>query len=370
MNLNDKQKERFFGRVLELAQKGWGSTHPNPMVGALVVERGEIVSEGYHHACGQPHAEVEALASLGRKATPDAAMFISLEPCSTHGKTPPCTGAILESGIKKVFVATTDPNPKHAGRGLALLTNAGVAVELATEPIQARAERLNFIFNHNMRTGDPLIALKLAQSANGMVAERSGYPSSVTGEEARQDVMRWRRHFPAICAGAGTVLADDPSLTSRLPSETWCPMRIIVDSSLSTLGDQVVPRKVYVDEFSDRSIVLTTSKGMGNIHRVARAKDLGVRLVEVEESDGGGVDPSSLRSVLSELSLNALYCEGGPTFARSLLGSGQVDYLFHYRSPKHFEGEDALPGPGLDAYPVRDPIEEEFGDDKLIHGFL
>lgn len=370
MNLNDKQKERFFGRVLELAQKGWGSTHPNPMVGALVVERGEIVSEGYHRACGQPHAEVEALASLGRRATPDAAMFISLEPCSTHGKTPPCTGAILKSGITKVFVATTDPNPKHAGAGLDLLRNAEVEVELANESIQARAERLNFIFNHNMVAGSPLVALKLAQSANGMVAERSGHPSSVTGEEARQDVMRWRRHFPAICAGAGTVLADDPSLTSRLPGETWCPMRILVDSSLSTLGSQVVPRKVYVDEFSDRSIVLTTSKGMGNIQRVARAKDLGVRLVEVEESDGGGVDPSSLRSVLSELSLNALYCEGGPTFARSLLGSGQVDYLFDYRSPRRFEGEDALPGPGLEEYPLRKPIEEEFGDDKLIHGFL
>lgn len=368
--MNDKQKERFFGRVLELAQKGWGSTHPNPMVGALVVERGEIVSEGYHRACGQPHAEVEALASLGRRATPDAAMFISLEPCSTHGKTPPCTGAILKSGITKVFVATTDPNPKHAGAGLDLLRNAEVEVEVANESIQARAERLNFIFNHNMVAGSPLVALKLAQSANGMVAERSGHPSSVTGEEARQDVMRWRRHFPAICAGAGTVLADDPSLTSRLPGETWCPMRILVDSSLSTLGSQVVPRKVYVDEFSDRSIVLTTSKGMGNIQRVARAKDLGVRLVEVEESDGGGVDPSSLRSVLSELSLNALYCEGGPTFARSLLGSGQVDYLFDYRSPRRFEGEDALPGPGLEEYPLRKPIEEEFGDDKLIHGFL
>ena len=135
MNLNDKQKERFFGQVLELARKGWGSTHPNPMVGALVVERGEIVAEGYHHACGEPHAEVEALASLGRKPDPEAAMFISLEPCSTHGKTPPCTAAILESGIKKVFVATTDPNPKHAGAGLDLLKNAEVDVELAPDSL-------------------------------------------------------------------------------------------------------------------------------------------------------------------------------------------------------------------------------------------
>jgi diaminohydroxyphosphoribosylaminopyrimidine deaminase / 5-amino-6-(5-phosphoribosylamino)uracil reductase len=370
MILDDEQKNKFFGRVLELAQEGWGRTHPNPMVGALIVERNQIVAEGYHHACGEPHAEIEALASLGRKPDPDATMFVSLEPCSTHGNTPPCTGAILRSGIKKVFVACTDPNPKHEGGGLDLLRNAGVEVELAPDSVRDEAERMNFIFNHNMRTSGPLIALKLAESANGMVAERMGQPSLVTGTEAREDVMRWRRHFPAICAGAGTVLADDPSLTSRLPDETWCPVRILVDSSLSTFGNQVGPRKVYVDEFSDRSVVLTTAKGMGNVERVARAKDLGIRLIEVDESGGGGVDPSCFHSVLFELSLNAIYCEGGPTFARALLSSGQVDYLFHYRSPKLFEGEDALPGPGLDEYPVRKPIEAEFGDDSLIHGFL
>jgi len=368
--LDDDPKEKLFARVLKLAQEGWGRTYPNPMVGALIVERGEVVAEGYHHACGEPHAEIEALASLGRKPDPDAAMFVSLEPCSTQGKTPPCTGAILESGIKKVFVATTDPNPEHAGRGLDLLRNAGVEVELADEPIQARAERLNFIFNHNMRTGDPLIALKLAETANGMVAERSGQPSSVTGKEARRDVMRWRRLFPAICVGSGTALADDPSLTSRLPNETWCPVRILVDSSLSTLAEGVSTRKIHVDEFSDRTVVLTTAKGTGNAERLGRAKEIGVRLIEVEESKSGGVDPSCLRSVLSELNLHAVYCEGGPTLARALLESGQIDYLFRYRSPKLFEGGDALPGPGLDGYPVREPIEEMLGEDRLTHGFL
>lgn len=370
MTLDDEQKERFFARVLKLARKGWGSTHPNPMVGALVVERGEIVAEGYHHACGEPHAEIEAFSSLGREPDPEAVLFVSLEPCSTHGKTPPCTAAILESGIKKVFVATTDPNPKHAGRGIGILVKAGVEVELAPDSVRKEAERMNLIFNHNMLTGGPLVALKLAESANGMVAERSGYPSEVTGAEAREDVMRWRRLFPAICVGSGTLLADDPSLTSRLPDETWCPARILVDSSLSTLRDGVVPRKVYVDEFSARTVILTTAKGLGHEERVARANEFGIRLIEAEESRSGRVDPSFLRSVLSELSLNALYCEGGPTLARSLLESDQVDYLFHYRSPKLFGGEEALPGPGLDEYPVREAIEEEFGEDSLNHGFL
>ena len=370
MNLDADQKEKFFGRVLKLAQEGWGRTHPNPMVGSLIVERGEIVAEGYHQACGGSHAEIEAFATLGREPGPDAVMFVSLEPCSTHGKTPPCTEAILRSGIKKVFVATTDPNPKHAGKGLDLLRNAGVEVELANEPIQGRVERLNIIFNHNMRTADPLIALKLAESANGMVAEKPGHPSLVTGEKARQDVMRWRRLFPAICVGSGTVLADDPSLTARLPDETWCPVRILVDSSLSTLRDEVVPRKVYVDEFSDRTVILTTAKGMGDKERVARAKEFGTCLIEVEEAKGGGIDPAGLRVVLSELCLNALYCEGGPTLARSLLEAGQVDYLFRYRSPKLFEGPDALSGPGLAEYPVREPMEEKLGEDTLTHGFL
>ena len=370
MSLSGRKKEKFFGRVLELARKGWGDTHPNPMVGALIMESGEIVAEGYHQACGKPHAEVEALGSLGRKPNPGAIMFISLEPCSTHGKTPPCTKAILESGIKKVFVSTTDPNPKHAGNGFDLLRNEGVEVELADEPTQAKADRLNFIFNHNIKTGRPLISLKFAESANGMVAERMGRPSSVTGKEARADMMHWRRLFPAICVGSGTVLADDPSLTSRLPENTWCPVRLLVDSSLSTLAEGVSPRKVYVDQFSERSIVLTTARGMQDSGRVQKAKEHGVRLIEVEESASGGVEPSCLHKVLSELSLHAVYCEGGPTFARSLLGSGQADYLFHYRSPKLFEGEDALPGPGLDDYPIREPIEEEHGEDRLVHGFL
>ena len=370
MTLDDRQKERFFRRVLELARKGWGRTHPNPMVGALIVERGEVVAEGYHRACGEPHAEIEAFASLGREPGTDAAMFVSLEPCSTHGKTPPCTSAILKSGIKKVFVACADPNPSHSGIGLELMRGSGLEVELAPDALREKATRLNFIFNHNMRSGAPLIALKLAESANGMVAERPGYPSEVTGAEARADVMRWRRLFPAICAGSGTVLADDPSLTVRLPDETWCPVRIVVDSALSTLRDEVVSRKVYVDEFSDRTVILTTAKGTKHEERVARAKGCGVRLIEAEESGDGRVDLSSLRSVLSELKLHALYCEGGPTLARSLLESGQVDYLFNYRSPKIFEGEEALPGPGLAEYGVLEPLEEQFGEDRLTHGFL
>ena len=189
----------LYGRVLELARKGWGSTHPKPMVGALIVEKVEVVAQGFHQKSGGPHAEVEALNSLGRQPSPDASIIISLEPCSTHGKTPPCTDAILHSGIQTVYVAALDPNPRHAGNGIEILREKGLNVELASPDVQERAGRLNFIFNHNMQTGRPMIALKLAESANGKLADEAGRPSRVTESEARADMMHWRRLFPAIC---------------------------------------------------------------------------------------------------------------------------------------------------------------------------
>lgn len=370
MNLDRNRVAELFARALTVARKAWGNTHPNPMVGALIVEEGRIVAEGCHHACGKPHAEVDALSALAREPTADAVMFVSLEPCSTHGKTPPCTDAILRSGIKKIFIATTDPNPMHAGRGLDLLRHAGLEVELAPQEIQAEAERLNFIFNHNMRNGSPLIALKMAETSNGMVAREVGLASRVTEEAARNDVMRWRRLFPAICVASGTALVDDPSLTSRRAHETWCPLRILVDSTLSTLRMEISPRKIFVDEFSNRTVVLTTAKGMRSSERVARAKQLGIRLLEAEEGQGGGIAPEGLRSAVAEAGLNAVYCEGGVSFARSLLEFNQVDYLFRYRSPKVFDDEKALPGPNLGRYEIKGGIENNLGEDQLLHGFL
>ena len=365
-----EETEVHFGRTLELAKKGWGNTHPNPMVGAIIVEAGEVVAEGYHPRAGSAHAEVDAFSKLGRRPNNGATMFVSLEPCSTHGRTPPCVDAILRSGIKNLFVGSLDPNPEHAGRGIKILEEAGVLVHLGSKKMQAKATRLNFIFNHNMLMGRPLIALKMAETQNGMVAQNSGAPSRITEVEARANMMLWRRFFPAICVGAGTVLSDDPCLTSRTPTETWCPLRIIIDSKLVTLGTLVPDRNVYSDEFAVRTIILTTSSGLSQQDCVSRAKELGVRLVEVEEDETGRAKPDALRFALNQFKMNAVYCEGGPTLARSLLGSGNVDYLFKYRSPKIFDNEQALPGPGFEDFPINAPIEQKLGDDLLIHGFL
>mgnify|MGYP002002294538 FL=1 len=363
-------QDALFLRTIELAEKGWGRTHPNPMVGALIVENGEVVGEGYHAVAGHAHAEVEAFRSLGRPPQAGAELYVSLEPCSTDGRTPPCTRAILDSGITRVRVATPDPNPSHAGRGLDLLREAGVDVILAEGEIRERAERLNFIFNHNMEKESPLVALKVAESADGFVTREAGRPSEVTGPEARADLMRWRRLFPAICVGAGTALADDPSLTARLPQETWCPVRLVLDSQLSTLASDVAERRLYADEFSDRTVLLVTEAGLARSGRVSRAESLGLRLLPVEAEASGRIRPQALRSALTELGLNAVYCEGGGSVAQSLLGEGVVDYLFRYQSPKLFSGPDALPGPDLDTLNLREPITAKLGEDRLTHGFL
>ena len=362
-------RDKLWGRLLSLAQKGWGQTHPNPMVGALIVEDGEVVAEGYHQRAGGGHAETVALNALGRKPQKNAVLIVSLEPCSTYGRTPPCTGAIVQSGIKHVLVGCSDPNPEHSGRGLKILEKAGIEVKLAPENFQVLFSRLNFIFNHQIITGEPLIALKIAATANGMVAERAGYPSRVTEAEARADMMNWRRLFPAICVGSGTVLADNPSLTARKGREIWCPIRLVLDSTLSTLAPEVAPRKLYSDQFADHTIIVTAS-GLQNRLQVQRAEKLGVQLVEGELGTEGQLLPQSLRSVLKKLELNSVYCEGGPTLARSLLEAGEIDYLFRYRSPRVFDQPDALAAPELDQYPLNEPIEQILATDQLTHGFL
>ncbi|MEC8789862.1 MAG: bifunctional diaminohydroxyphosphoribosylaminopyrimidine deaminase/5-amino-6-(5-phosphoribosylamino)uracil reductase RibD [Verrucomicrobiota bacterium] len=363
-------QDALFLRTIELAEKGWGRTHPNPMVGARIVENGEVVGEGYHAVAGHAHAEVEAFRSLGRPPQAGAELYVSLEPCSTDGRTPPCTRAILDSGITRVRVATRDPNPSHAGRGLDLLREAGVDVILAEGEIRERAERLNFIFNHNMEKGSPLVALKVAESADGFVTREAGRPSEVTGPEARADMMRWRRLFPAICVGAGTALADDPSLTARLPQETWCPVRLVLDTQLSTLASDVVERRLYADEFSDHTVLLVTEAGLARSGRVVRAESLGLRLLPLEAEASGRIRPQALRSALTELGLNAVYCEGGPAVAASLLEAGEIDYFFHYQSPQTFAGPGALPGPGVDRRSLGQPIRRTLGPDQLHHGYL
>ena len=370
MSLSPASLASLFDRVLVLARKGWGLTHPNPMVGALLVEDGEIVAEGFHRVTGKAHAEVEAFNALGRPLQPGASLIISLEPCSTQGKTPPCTEAILKSGIQSVYVACEDPNPRHAGQGLDILREHGLHVQVGDPDVRAQATRLNFIFNHNMQTGRPLIALKLAESANGKLTNEAGTPTRVTASDARSDMMHWRRLFPSICVGSGTVLSDNPSLTARLPDETWCPIRLVIDSTLSTLAAGIPDRALYTDEYAGKTRIITTSHGLAQKDRVARARGLGISLIQAEACPRGRVLTLSFPEVLTQLGLNGVYCEGGAEIAQSLYEEGLADYLFRYRSPREFLGPHALASPIPKKLRLRDPLEVELGPDHLTHGFL
>ncbi|HVU38461.1 MAG TPA: bifunctional diaminohydroxyphosphoribosylaminopyrimidine deaminase/5-amino-6-(5-phosphoribosylamino)uracil reductase RibD, partial [Opitutales bacterium] len=200
-------------RALEAARRGWGDTHPNPMVGALIVENGRVVADGFHARAGEPHAEIIALRNLGRAPAPGATMYVTLEPCSTTGRTPPCTEAIIQAGLKRIAVGAADPNPQHAGQGLEILRRAGI--EVISGVLAEDCADLNLIFNHWIISQTPFLAGKIATTLDGRVGTRTRQSKWITGAAARRDAMRWRRLFPAVGVGAGTVLADDPQLTSR-----------------------------------------------------------------------------------------------------------------------------------------------------------
>src|SRR5579884_4137554 len=260
--------EFFMWRALELARRAWGATHPNPMVGAVIVEDGKAVAEGYHEQDGAPHAERVALQALGRKPKPGAILYVTLEPCSTPGRTGACTEAIIAAGLKHVVAGAADPNPAHAGRGFELLRAAGV--EVTTGVLEQECADLNMIFNHWITRGTPFFAAKSAVTLDGRIACRTGDSKWITGEQARSDVMRWRRLFPAIAVGAGTVMKDNPRLTARTGSGEWCPIRFVFDGLLRTVLDRVQPQ-VYRDEFRERTVVVTTPHSGAGYARKLRA---------------------------------------------------------------------------------------------------
>ena len=258
-------------KALAEAQLGWGNTHPNPMVGAVLVYAGEIVSRGYHARAGDPHAEVMALRGLSGDVFSKSTLYVTLEPCSATGRTSPCVEAILRAKVPHVVVGTTGPNPKHAGAGLELLRAKGVRVESGV--LEAECRDLNLVFNHWITKQEPFIAGKMALTLDGKVATRTGSSKWITGPEARADVMRWRRLFPSIGVGAGTVIADDPALTSRQASqEAWCGRRFVFDRSLRIV--EGLSCKVLTDDFCANT-VLVTSDAVDPV-RVACHKKAGI----------------------------------------------------------------------------------------------
>jgi diaminohydroxyphosphoribosylaminopyrimidine deaminase/5-amino-6-(5-phosphoribosylamino)uracil reductase len=361
--------EDFMRRALALARQAWGETHPNPMVGAVIVEDGRVVAEGFHASDGTPHAERVALANLGRPPKDDATLYVTLEPCSTHGRTGACCDAIVEAGLKRVVVGATDPNPAHAGAGFARLRAAGV--EVTTGVLAEECADLNLIFNHWIVRGAPLLAAKAAVSLDGRMATRTGDSQWITNEASRADVHRWRRLFPAIAVGARTVTKDNPRLTARHGDEEWCPWRFVFDGLLRTAAERVLP-SVYTDAYRERTIVVTTEHG--GLGYARKLRDQGVK-VWVLPSPTQRVPFSEFRARCAEERITGVYFEGGPMLLSEALAARAIDYLFAYRAPVLLADERAksiFSGLRTEkvsaAVRLADVRRETFGDDDLVRG--
>jgi diaminohydroxyphosphoribosylaminopyrimidine deaminase/5-amino-6-(5-phosphoribosylamino)uracil reductase len=365
-NLTD---EHFMRHALSLARRAWGTTHPNPMVGAVIVEDGQIVGEGFHSEDGGPHAERLALLSRGKVPRPGATMYVTLEPCSTPGRTGACTEAIIASGIKRVVVGATDPNPEHAGKGFDVLRAAGV--EVVTGVLAAECADVNLIFNQWITRSVPLLAAKAAVTIDGRIASRTGESRWITNEQSRLDVHRWRRLFPGIAVGAVTVMKDNPRLTARIDGQEWCPRRFVFDGLLRTVVDKKLPQ-VYTDEFRERTVVVTTRHG--GLGYVRKLRDAGVA-VWVLDSPTQRVSFADFRQRCAGEKIPGVYFEGGAQLISELLRARELDYFFVYRAPMFFADEKArgmfsgLRPERLDqAVRLADVRHEAFGDDELMRG--
>lgn len=369
--MSQELHESFMRRAMAQARSVWGTTHPNPMVGAVIVEEGEVVAEGATAPAGGPHAEVSALQALGRKPRAGATMYVTLEPCCTHGRTPPCTDAIIAAGIARVVVGATDPNPAHVGKGYALLREAGI--EVITGVLAADCADQNLIFNHWIATGQPLFAAKSGVTLDGKVATRTGDSKWITGEAARANGHVWRRYFPAIAVGAGTLRADNPRLTARVNGAEWCPWRFVFDGLLRSVTDKALPG-VYTDEFRERTIVVTTPHG--GIGYVRKLNAMGVK-TWVLNSSTPKVNFPDFRARCVQEGINGVFFEGGAQLLSELLQARELDYLFTYHAPVLFaddKGKAILRGLRTETLENAIRLErvrhEVHGDDALMRGFV
>ena len=339
--------QSYMARALRLAERGLYTTDPNPRVGCVLVRDGSVVGEGWHARAGGPHAEVVALDQAGADAR-GATAYVTLEPCCHHGRTPPCSDALIDAGIARVVVAMEDPNPRVAGNGVAQLQGAGIATEVGM--LAAQAEALNAGFVMRMRRGRPLVRCKLAMSLDGRTAMADGESKWITGAAARADVHRLRARSSAVISGIGTVLADDPQLTVRLeadaPAGGWRqPLRVILDPHLST------PPGARVLQCEGRTVIVTASDSRGATERLQVAGAQVVRLA-------GGPDSVDLQAMLEYLAsdeqVNEVLLETGATLSGAMMQAGLVDELVLYVAP-HLMGDGAR---GLFHLPAIESMEQ------------
>ena len=361
-------QDRFYMQMaLDLAERGTGYTSPNPLVGAVVVKDQKVVGRGYHKHFGGAHAEVNALEEAGAKAR-GATLYVTLEPCNHTGKTPPCTEKILAAGIRRLVVAMGDPNPGVRGGGNDRLRAAGL--EVVEDVAHNAAQRQNEFFLKHTRTETPFVILKCAATLDGHIATRTGDAQWVSGPQSRGFVHALRHAVDGILVGVGTVKADDPSLTTRLPEGGGCdPKRIILDTHLS------IPLNARVlTQPSDAETILVTGP---DVARTARRKveQTGARVLTVPCREGR-VDLKALMKKLGAEGLASILVEGGSRVCGSTLRAGIVDKLYFFYAPKLLAGDDGIPicqGPGrermTDCLNVNHITVHRFGQDVMIEGY-
>lgn len=319
-------------RAIALAQQGRGYTNPNPVVGAVIVKNGRVIGEGYHERHGGLHAERNALAACTEDPE-GAELYVSLEPCCHHGKTPPCTDAIIERKLGHVYVGSSDPNPLVAGKGVKLLRQAGIGV--AEHVLEEECDELNRVFFHYIQTGRPYVTLKYAMTADGKIATFTGESQWITGEEARRHVHQLRHENAAIMVGIGTVLADDPMLNCRIEGGKD-PVRIICDSRLKIPLDS----KIVTTAQDIATVVVTCCGPEDAANKIAALETAGCRILRVN-AKSNMVDMNKVLEWIGAQHLDSLLVEGGGQLAWSAVQDGLVDRVVAYIAPKIFGGKDA-----------------------------
>lgn len=359
---------KFMEHALALASKARGRTSPNPMVGAVIVQDGEIVGEGYHQKAGGAHAEIHAL-NQARGLAEGATMYVTLEPCCHWGRTPPCTEAVIRAKIANVFVAMKDPNPQVAGNGMRQLEAAGISVQVGL--CEAASRQLNEVFIKYITTQHPFVILKSAISLDGKIATASGESQWITSEASRLKGHEVRAQVDAILVGIGTVLQDDPSLTTRLPDrKNEDPIRVVVDSR----GRTPLGAKIFNPDSNAGALIAVTKNAP--LKKIGALKAAGADVLIVEAKEGR-VCLETLMRELGRREITSVLIEGGAEINAAALQAGIVDKLMFFLAPKLIGGSDA-PGPigggGItrlpDAFELRSIKVTQIESDFLIEGYL
>ena len=406
-----EEREQYMRRAIELAAKGEGHTDPNPLVGAVIVKDGRVIGEGYHEVYGSLHAERNALKNCTEDPS-GADMYVTLEPCCHYGKQPPCTLALIEAGIRHVYVGSSDPNPKVAGKGIAQLREAGI--EVTENFMKEECDALNPVFFHYISTKEPYIALKYAMTADGRIATDNGKSQWITGSKAREHVHKLRNRYKGILVGIGTVLADDPMLTCRIDGGRN-PIRIVLDTHLSiplnsklvqsakeiplivVCGRSVIDSEAgckeqlngekseantyesasteqhnQSDNQAEHSVAAEKNTDISCIEKIEQLRALGTEVIAVNEAKGHVSIPDTLKA-LGDRGINGILVEGGAHINGAFIDTGNVNRIYTYIGAMVFGGgvlKSPVLGAGFDspdaALRLGAPKVEIFGEDVLL----